>query len=379
MRLRLVYLSPRFPGRLGKLEIIAGILSFSMVRVGVVGASGYAGGELLRILSIHPRVEVAVATSREFAGKPISYVHVNLRRYYPNLKFTDVSIDELVSRCDLIFVNTPPGVSQKITPKLLESGLNVIDLSPDFRLRDPEDYERWYGFQHEAPEILPKSVYGLPEVHREELKRADLIACPGCNATASILALTPLVESKIIDLEHIVVDVKVGSSEAGRKPSLGSHHPERANVMRPYSVEGHRHVAEILQELNHLSKGRADVIFVPHAVGAVRGALATCHAWLTNQNVDNNVLRRIYAKRYGSEPFVRVVGEGLFKYPDPINVIGSNYADVKAAVYEKKGVISFCAIDNLVKGAAGQAVQCMNIMLGFDERMGLESPPLRPV
>lgn len=365
--------------RLGKPEIIVDTLSLPMVKVGIVGASGYTGGELLRILSVHPRVEVTVATSREFTGKPISYVHVNLRRYYSNLKFTDVSIDELISRCDLVFINTPPGISQKITPKLLESGLKVIDLSPDFRLKNFKDYEKWYGFQHEAIDLLQKSVYGLPELHREELRRAELIACPGCNATASILALTPLVESRIVDLEHIVVDVKVGSSEAGRKPNLGSHHPERANVMRPYSVEGHRHVAEIIQELSSLSRDTVDVIFVPHAVGAVRGALASCHTWLTNQDIDDNALRRIYARRYSGEPFVRIVGEGLFKYPDPINVIGSNYADVKAVLYERKGAISFCAIDNLVKGAAGQAVQCMNIMLGFDEKMGLEAPPLRPV
>ena len=350
-----------------------------MVRVGVVGASGYTGGELLRILSIHPEVEVTIATSREFAGKPVSFVHVNLRRYYSNLKFTNVSIDELTSKCDLVFINTPTGVSQKITPKLLESGLKIVDLSPDFRLKNPRDYEVWYGVKHEAVDLLSKAAYGLPEIHREEIKNTDLVACPGCNATASILALTPLVESNIIDLEHIVVDVKVGSSEAGRKPNLGSHHPERANVMRPYSVEGHRHAAEIIQELSYFSKEKINVMFVPHAVGAVRGALATCHTWLTSQNIDDNTLRRIYAKRYSGEPFVRIVGEGLFKYPDPVNVIGSNYADVKAIVHQGSGVVSFCAIDNLVKGAAGQAIQCMNIMLGIDEKKGIDTPPLRPI
>lgn len=350
-----------------------------MVRVGVVGASGYTGGELLRILSTHPKVEVTVATSREFAGKPISYVHINLRRYYSNLKFANVSIDELTSRCDLVFVNTPPGVSQKITPKLLESGLKIIDLSPDFRLKNPQDYETWYGMKHEASDLLDKAVYGLPEIHREEIRNTYLVACPGCNSTSSILALTPLAESNIIDLERIVVDVKVGSSEAGRKPNLGSHHPERASVMRPYSVEGHRHVAEIIQELELLSRKKIRIIFVPHAVGAVRGSLATCHTWLTKQDIDDNTLRRVYAKKYGSEPFVRIVGEGLFKYPDPTNVIGSNYADVKAVLYGDVGAVAFCAIDNLVKGAAGQAIQCMNIMLGFDEKTGIDTPPLRPV
>lgn len=350
-----------------------------MIRAGIVGGSGYTGGELLRLLAVHPDVSVTVSTSREFAGKPISHVHINLRRYYSDLKFTNVSLDELTSKCDLVFVNTPPGVSLKLTPKLLESGLKVIDLSPDFRLKDPAIYERWYGIVHEAPELLRRAVYGLPELHRDEIRRADLVACPGCNATASILALTPLVESAIIDPAHIVVDVKVGSSEAGRKPSLGSHHPERANVMRPYSVEGHRHVAEIVQELGILSGQGLDVMFVPHAVGAVRGALATCYAWLREREVDESTLRRIYARRYAKEPFVRIVGEGLFRYPDPVNVIGSNYADVKCVPHGGAGVIALCAIDNLVKGSAGQAIQCMNIMLGIDERRGLEMPPLRPI
>ncbi|MEN2974931.1 MAG: N-acetyl-gamma-glutamyl-phosphate reductase [Candidatus Caldarchaeales archaeon] len=350
-----------------------------MIRVGIVGASGYTGGEFLRLLSQHREVKLTVATSREFAGKPISYVHVNLRRYYSDLKFTNLEIDELASRCDLVFINTPPGVSQKITPRLLENGLKIIDLSPDFRLKNVKEYEKWYQMTHEAVDLLSKAVYGLPEIHREELKNAELVACPGCNATASILALYPLLESNIIDPSHIVVDVKVGSSEAGRKPNLGSHHPERANVMRPYSVEGHRHVAEIIQELSPLTSDEIGIIFVPHAVGAVRGALATCYTWLTRENIDENMLRRIYARRYGREPFVRIVGEGLFKYPDPINVVASNYADVKAVPYERKGVIAFCAIDNLVKGAAGQAIQCMNIILGIDEKTGLETPPLRPI
>ncbi|MCS7126636.1 MAG: N-acetyl-gamma-glutamyl-phosphate reductase [Aigarchaeota archaeon] len=350
-----------------------------MIRVGIVGASGYTGGELLRLLALHPSVQVTVATSREFTGKPISYVHINLRRYYPDLKFTNVEIDALTSRCDLVFINTPPGISQKITPNLIESGLKIVDLSPDFRLKNIEEYRRWYQMDHEAVDLLSKAVYGLPEIHRDEIKNAELIACPGCNSTASILALTPLIESNIIDKAHIIIDVKAGSSEAGRKPNLGSHHPERANAMRPYSVEGHRHVAEILQELSLLSKEEIRIMFVPHAVGAVRGALATCYTWLTQDDVDENMLRRIYAKRYGREPFVRIVGEGLFKYPDPVNVVGSNYADVKATQYEKKGVIAFCAIDNLIKGAAGQAIQCMNILLKIDEKTGLEAPPLRPI
>ncbi len=356
------------------------MLFFSMFRVGIVGASGYTGGELLRILSTHPDVEVTIATSREFSGKPISYVHVNLRKHYTNLKFSNVSLEEILSKSDIVFMNTPPGVSHKLTPKLLENGLKVIDLSPDFRLKNLEEFKLWYGFEHESPDLVSKAVYGLPELHREEIRNADLVACPGCNATSTILALIPLVEEDIIDTLKIVVDVKVGSSEAGRKPNLGSHHPERANVMRPYNVEGHRHVVEVEQELSLISRKNVKVVFVPHAVGAVRGSLATCYSFPIEDSIDDNMLRKIYAKRYGKEPFIRIMGEGLYKYPDPSNVLGSNYADVKAVVQERsKSIVSMCAIDNLMKGSAGQAVQCMNIVLGFDEKRGLDFPPLKPI
>ncbi|MEM1743162.1 MAG: N-acetyl-gamma-glutamyl-phosphate reductase, partial [Nitrososphaerota archaeon] len=230
-----------------------------MFRVGIVGASGYTGGELLRILSTHPDVEVTIATSREFSGKPISYVHVNLRKHYTNLKFSNVSLEEILSKSDIVFMNTPPGVSHKLTPKLLENGLKVIDLSPDFRLKNIEEFKLWYGFEHPYPDLLKKAVYGLPELHREELRGATLIAVPGCNATASIISLIPLVKNKVIDFSKIVIDVKVGSSEAGWNPSKGSHHPEREGAIRPYDAEGHRHVAEVEQELSVLANEEIEV------------------------------------------------------------------------------------------------------------------------
>ena len=352
-----------------------------MTKVGVVGASGYTGGELLRILATHPTVEVTYATSREYAGKPISSIHPNLRGYYTNLKFSNVSIDEMLKRCDLIFVNTPSKVSATLTPQLLDSGVKVIDLSPDFRLKNPEDYRIWYEFDHPAPDLLKKAVYGLPELHRAEIRNAQLVASPGCNSTAALLSLIPAVEHELVELNRIVVDVKVGSSEAGIKPSLGTHHPERANVMRPYEADGHRHVAEVEQELRLLTGGSKEikVALVPHAVGSIRGALATTHAWLKNPDTTEQEIWRIYAQRYAKEPFIRIVRGTPFKYPDPKYVIGSNYTDVGFAVEKRiSRTALMAAIDNLMKGAAGQAVQAMNILLDIDEKTGLNSPPLRP-
>lgn len=348
------------------------------VRVAVIGASGYTGGELLRILATHKEVEVVAATSREYAGKPLSSVHLNLRGFYTNLKFSELDIDKIASSADLVFLSVPAGVSVGIVGRLLEVGLRVIDLSPDFRLKDPSLYEEWYEFKHPLPDLLSRSVYGLPELHREEIRNASIVACPGCNSTAAILALAPAVKNRLIDLEHIAVDVKVGSSEAGREPSHGTHHPERANVMRPYEAEGHRHVAEVEQELGLLAGRKISVAMVPHAVGSVRGALATCHVWIVD-GVGSNEIWRAYAQMYGKEPFIRIVRTGPVKYPDPKYTIGSNYCDVGFAVEEsRRRAALFGAIDNLIKGAAGQAVQCMNIMCGFDEKAGLEAPPLSP-
>ena len=350
-----------------------------MTRVGVVGASGYTGGELLRILATHPEVEVSYATSREYAGKPLTAIHPHFRGFFEKLKFSQLSLDTLASQCDLVFVNTPHGVSSSLVPKILDMGLKVIDLSADFRLKNPADYRVWYDMEHPAPDLLAKAVYGLPELHREEIRTAQLVACPGCNSTAALIALLPAVESRIIELERISVDVKVGSSEAGIKASLGTHHPERANVIRPYDVTGHRHVAEIEQELQALAGRKIAVGMVPHAVGSVRGALATVHAWLSGDGVDEQEVWRIYARRYGREPFVRIVRGAPFRYPDPKYVLGSNFADVGFGVESRiSRVALMAAIDNLMKGAAGQAVQCMNLVLGLDETTGLRYPPLRP-
>jgi len=349
------------------------------VRIGIIGGSGYTGGELLRILATHPSVEVSYVTSREYSGKPLTSIHPHLRGFFPNLKFSEVSVEAAVNKCDFVFVNTPHGVSVTLTPQLLENGLKVLDLSADFRLRNAEEYVKWYGMEHPRKDLLEKTVYGLPELHREEIRRASFVACPGCNSTAALISLIPAVEAKLVNLDYIAVDVKVGSSEAGIKPSLGTHHPERANVMRPYDADGHRHVAEVEQELSLIAGRHVRVVLVPHAVGAVRGALATSHVWLTDEKIDETWIWRVYSHRYGKEPFVRIVRGAPFKYPDPKYVLGSNFADVGFAVERRLGRAAlFTAIDNLVKGAAGQAVQCMNLMLGFDETAGLRHPPLRP-
>ncbi len=349
-----------------------------MIKVGVVGASGYTGGELLRILALHPEVEVAIATSREYKGKPVHYVHFNLRGLYKGLRFSDASIDLITNTCDVVFLAVPHGVSLQYTPKLLEVGLTVVDLSADFRLRDPEVYREWYGREHPYPDLLSKAVYGLPELHRSELRGAKLIASPGCNATAAILSLAPLVKHRLIDTNLILVDVKAGSSEAGSKPSPPDHHPEREGCIRPYSTRGHRHVAEVEQELGLLSGSRVRVSLTPHAVSSIRGVLATSYAVPKEGVVERDVLRA-FARTYGSEPFVRIVHGSPPGHPDPKYVIGSNYADVGFSIEERAGVLkAFAAIDNLVKGAAGQAVQAFNIALGLRETLGLDTPPLKP-
>jgi len=350
------------------------------VKVSIIGASGYTGGELLRLLANHDKVELLYATSREYAGKPLTLVHPNLRGFFSGMKFSEVNIDKISSDSDLVFVNTPAAVSVNYVPKLLEVGLRVIDLSPDFRLKKTEDYELWYEMKHPKPELLKEAVFGLPELHRKEIASAKLVACPGCNSTAALLSLIPAVKARIIDLDHIAIDVKVGSSEAGRIPTAGTHHPERANVIRPYEASGHRHVAEVEQELSQIAGRELRIAFVPHAVGSVRGALATSHVWLVDSNMDEQDVWKVYAAEYGKEPFVRIVRGKPYQYPDPKHIIGSNFADVGFAVEKRVGRAALmAAIDNLVKGAAGQAIQCMNIMLGFDEKTGLNFPAIRPV
>lgn len=277
--------------------------------------------------------------------------------------------DALRKDYDLAFLSLPHGVSKEVAPKLLEEGRRVIDLSADFRLRDPELYPKWYGWEHPAPELLRRAVYGIPEFKREKIRGAQLVAVPGCNATSTLLASVPLAE---LGASYLIADLKVGSSEAGSKPSKGTHHPERSQAIRVYSPSGHRHQAEVMQELAEITGRDVKISMVPHSVGSVRGSYASIHSLM---EVDEDSLIKELVRLYAREPFVRIMPKGA--YPDVRNVIGSNFADLGCSASDTRASC-FAAIDNLVKGASGQAVQCMNIMIGFDETERLLIPPLRP-
>jgi N-acetyl-gamma-glutamyl-phosphate/LysW-gamma-L-alpha-aminoadipyl-6-phosphate reductase len=346
------------------------------MNIAVVGASGYAGGELLRLLTMPSGAEVVVATSESYSGRPIHSVHYNLKGYYRGLRFSRYSLDLVSKKADAVFLALPHGSSLHKVPELLDVGMLVIDLSADYRLKDPSMYERWYGYEHPYPDLLKKAVYGLPELHRDELRNAKLVASPGCNATSSILALAPVVKEGLIETDGIVIDVKAGSSEAGSKPAPHDHHPEREGSVRPYAGEGHRHVAEVEQELGVLTRSKVSASLTPHAIPSVRGSFASAYA-RTLEELDDKIVLRAFTKMYGKEPFIRIVRNTPLKYPSTKYVIGSNFADVSFAL-EGSVLKTFAAIDNLMKGAAGQALQAFNIAAGFDESEGLRAPPLRP-
>ncbi|MBS7248085.1 MAG: N-acetyl-gamma-glutamyl-phosphate reductase [Candidatus Jordarchaeales archaeon] len=348
------------------------------MRVGVVGARGYTGGELLRLLCMHPKVEVTYITSRQHAGKPVGVIHPNLRGLL-DLKFEEFNVSKASEKCDCVFMAVPHGASMDVTPQLLEVGLKVIDLSADFRLKNEEEFKRYYG-PHKRPELLGKAVYGLPELHRKELREARFVACPGCMATSAIIGAAPVVSSFKVDYEKIVVDAKIGSSAAGREADESTHHPERTGVVRPYKVVGHRHTAEIEQELSGLVGRKVKIALSAHAVDIVRGILSTLHFFL-EESVDEKEVWKAFRNFYGDAPFVRIVKQriGVYRLPDPKAVIGSNFCDVGFELDEDNSrLVVLSAIDNLVKGASGQAVQCMNIMEGWDETLGLKIPGLFP-
>lgn len=335
----------------------------------VVGASGFTGGELLRLLAGHPEFEIAQATSRQYERKTIGHVHPNLRGL--DLRFS--APDELES-VDVLFAATPHGVSMEQIDAFREAADTVVDLSADFRLDSEAGYEEYYD-GHSRPELLSESVYALPELNRENLPGAELIAAGGCNATATILGLLPLFEDSVLDgTERIVVDVKVGSSEGGASGGAASSHAERSGVVRPYAPTGHRHEAEIEQFLGNVS-------FTVHAVEMVRGASATCHVF-PDDPVTTGDLWGAYREQYDEEPFVRTVagGGGVYRYPEPKAVAGTNTAEVGFELDpSNERIVVFSAIDNMMKGSAGQAIHAANIAYGFDETAGLEFQGLHPV
>lgn len=344
-----------------------------MIRVSIVGGSGYVGGELLRLLLSHPQVEVAQVTSERLAGKSVASTHPNLRGHTA-LQY--VSADK-IEPCELLFLALPHGSAANRIEQFAALAPKIVDCSADFRLRDAEAYTRWYGEPHPNPEWLRRFVYGLPELHREEISQAKYVSGVGCNATATNLALLPLVRAGLVDSSRdVVVEIKVGSSEGGAQSSESSHHPERAGAVRSFAPVGHRHTAEVAQEL-----GLEQVHLSITSVELVRGALATAHVFAPNAVAEKD-LWKAYRALYNDEPFVRIIRErqGTYRLPEPKILAGTNYADVGFALDDvTRRIVSICAIDNLGKGAAGTAVQCMNLMCGFEETLGLGFVGLHPV
>ncbi|MBD0324761.1 MAG: N-acetyl-gamma-glutamyl-phosphate reductase [Aldersonia sp.] len=348
-----------------------------MTDVSVVGGSGYAGGELVRLLLDHPHATLKQVTSERSAGKFVRSIHPNLRKR-TELKF--VGLDRL-QPCDVLFVALPHGVAMGKMAELRQKAGIVIDLSADFRLRNPADYPKWYGHDHALPELLREFVYGIPELHRAELKQSDAISSAGCMATSAILGLYPLYQAGVVDTAApVVIEAKTGSSGSGGGPSLGSHHPERSGALRSFKPTGHRHAAEVIQELT-VDGVAPPVAFSATAIAAVRGILATSHVFLKEPLPDRD-LWAIYRVAYKDEPFMRIVKEagGIHRYPEPKILSGSNYCDVGfERDPDSNRLVVMAALDNLMKGASGQAVQAFNIRCGYPETAGLEFAGLHPI
>jgi len=343
-----------------------------MIKIGIVGGTGYTGVELLRLLATHPQAQVVQITSRSEAGRQVSELYGNLRGHF-DLAFSEPDAVELAA-CDLVFFATPNGTAMKMVPELLGAGVRVIDLAADFRLQDPKLWEQWYGMPHACTEILAEAVYGLPELNREHIRGARLVANPGCYPTASALGLLPLVEHALVDTSSLVADCKSGVSGAGRGANVGMLMGEVGESFKAYAVPGHRHLPEIRQTLSWVSEKPVGLTFVPHLVPMIRGIHATLYARLTTEPGD---LQRLYEQRYADEPFVDVLPTG--GHPETRSVRGVNHCRI--AVHRPQGgdtVVILSVIDNLTKGAAGQAVQNMNLMFGLDERAGLEHVALLP-
>ena len=343
-----------------------------MIQVGVVGGTGYTGVELLRLLVLHPNVELKVVTSRSESGRKISDLYPNLRGHL-DIEFSDPTVDEL-AQCDLVFFATPNGVAMKSVPELLSRGVKVIDLAADFRIEDEKLWSEWYGMEHACPELLEEAVYGLPETAREQIAAARLVANPGCYPTAVQLGFLPLVKAGLVHTENLIADTKSGVSGAGRGASVGALLCEASETMMAYKAGGHRHHPEISQGLQWFSDSKVGLTFVPHLTPMIRGIHATLYAPL-NQDVDD--LQALYEEAYKDEPFVDVMPQG--SHPETRSVKGANTCRI--AIHKPQNgntVIILSVIDNLVKGAAGQAVQNMNIMTGLEEQAGLNQVALLP-
>ncbi len=340
----------------------------SQLRVGIINVTGYAGVELARLLYRHPEVKLCSVTGRSAAGQKLAEV-------FPHLTDIDIGITAELDSVDLAFSAMPHKASAEVIPPLVKDGVKVVDISADFRLRDAGKYPEWYDFVHPAPELLQKAVYGLPEFHRSEIAAATLVANPGCYPTGALIALAPAVREGIIHSD-IVIDSKSGISGAGRTLSLQTHYAEATDNVRAYSLQGHRHLPEIIQELKTLNPRFSPLVtFLPHLVPMSRGILSSCYAKLKEDKLDTEKIRELYRSYYGGEPFVKVVDNP----PESKQTWGSNFCLVYPTVDQRTGrLIVISCLDNLVKGAAGQAVQNMNIMFGLPETTGLEALPIYP-
>ncbi len=343
-----------------------------MIKVGVVGGTGYTGVELLRLLVTHPFVSLVEITSRSDAGTAVADMFPNLRGRM-TLRFSEPDIDRL-SACDVVFFATPNGVAMKTSPPLVKAGVRVIDLAADFRLKDASEWQRWYGEPHACPELLSDSVYGLPEINRDTIKSARIVANPGCYPTAVSLGFLPLLRNNAVDVSSLIADAKSGVSGAGRKASVAHLFCEAADSMHAYGVSGHRHLPEIKQTLGRIVGKPVGLTFVPHLTPMIRGIHATLYG-ITS--ADDAQLQAWFEQAYSNEPFVDVMP--FASHPDTRSTRGSNLCRI--SLHRPQGgntVVVLSVIDNLVKGAAGQAVQNMNIMFGLEETVGLDMVPILP-
>ena len=343
-----------------------------MVKVGIVGGTGYTGVELLRLLAAHEQVEVVTITSRAESGRRVAELFPNLRGHY-DLAFAEPEVTALAG-CDIVFFATPHNVAMNMVPELLAAGTRIVDLSADYRIRDASLWSQWYGEPHASPELLAEAVYGLPEVNRAAIAEGRLVACPGCYPTAVQLGFIPLLASQLVDPGHLIASAASGVSGAGRQARLDNLLSEVADSFKAYAVTGHRHLPEIEQGLSDVAGSAVRVTFVPHLLPMIRGIHASLFARLQVQAED---LQRLYESWYADEPFVDVLPAGMF--PQTRTVRGANRCQIAIAVPQQRDtVVVMSTIDNLVKGASGQAVQNMNIMLGLAEDMGLKQVGLLP-
>jgi len=346
-----------------------------MIKVGIIGATGYAGAELVRLLLGHSKVELVWLGSKSYIGKEFAQIYQNYFKLVDHI-CKDDTIKELAKEVDVIFTATPQGFCASLLDEEILSHIKVIDLSADFRLKNPQIYESWYGIEHKAKSYLGEAVYGLCEINREEVKKARLVANPGCYTTCSILSLYPLVKEGIIDNKSIIIDAKSGTSGAGRAALIDSLFCEVNENIKAYKVASHRHTPEIEEQLSYGANEEITVSFTPHLVPMNRGILVTAYANL-KEKISKEKVREIYESYYGKENFIRILKEG--NLPETRWVKGSNYMDINFVIDERTNrILVIGALDNLVKGAAGQAVQNMNLLFGFDETEGLSLVPMFP-